>query len=601
MSFFKSTTKLGLSLVCSLGISVGLYSCLTPKQQTSNAAAAPRILVFSKTMGWKHTSIPNGIAAIQKLGQENSFRVDTTKNAAYFNQDSLKNYQAVVFLSTTLNVLNAQQQVAFERYIQAGGGFVGIHAAADTEYDWPWYNKLVGAYFASHPNNPNVRKATIDVLDNTHAATAGLPARWERNDEWYNYKSINPDVKVLAKLDEKTYEGGTNGDNHPIVWYHEYDGGRAFYTGLGHTEESFADPQMLTHILGGIKYAMGERKPLDYSKSYGVMVPEENRFVRTVLHTDLNEPMELAVAPDGRIFYGERDGSLFVYNPQTRQHSVAREFPVETKEGLGLLGVTLDPDFKTNNYIYVFYSPDKEKYKHYISRFIVTPDNKIDVASEKVLVQIPVELEASAHHGGSLTFDKDGNLVIATGDNTVPFQSNGHAPIDEIPGRIIYDAQRSAGNTNDLRDKILRIKPQPDGTYTIPEGNLFPKGTANTRPEIYTMGLRNPYRITTHPASGVVYWGEIGPDSGKDSPLQGPQGYDEFNQAKKAGNFGWPYFIGDTKPYLDYDFATKTAKGPFNPAAPLNNSPNNTGLQNLPPAQKALIFIPAVLQALFRH
>jgi len=591
MSFLKSTTKLSFSLVCSLGISVGLYSCLNPKQQASKSTT-PRVLVFSKTAGWNHTSIPNGIAAIQKMGQENSFRVDTTKNSAYFVQDSLKNYQTVIFLSTTQNVLNAQQQVAFERYIQAGGGFVGIHAAADTEYEWPWYNKLVGAYFASHPNNPNVRKAVVDVLDNTHPSTVGLPARWDRNDEWYNYRSINPEVKVLAKLDEKTYEGGTNGDNHPIAWYHEYDGGRAFYTGLGHTEESFADPQMLKHILGGITYAMGEKKPLDYSKSYAVLVPEENRFVRTVLHNDLNEPMELAVAPDGRIFYGERDGSLFVFNPQTRQNSVVREFPVETKEGLGLLGITLDPDFKSNNYIYVFYSPNKEKYKHYISRFTFTADNKIDVTSEKILVQIPVELEPSAHHGGSLTFDKDRNLVIATGDNTVPFQSNGHAPIDEIPGRIIYDAQRSAGNTNDLRGKILRIKPQPDGTYTIPEGNLFPKGMANTRPEIYTMGLRNPYRITTNPKSGVVYWGEIGPDSGKDSPLQGPQGYDEFNQAKKAANFGWPYFIGDTKPYLDYDFASKTAKGPFNPTASVNNSPNNTGLQNLPNPQKAMIWYP---------
>jgi cytochrome c len=145
-----------------------------------------------------------------------------------------------------------------EGYIKGGGGFVGVHAAADTEYEWPWYNKLVGAYFKSHPNNPNVRKAVIDVVDKNHRATASLPEKWERSDEWYNYKDINPALKVLAKLDEKSYEGGENADNHPIIWYHEYDGGRAFYTGGGHTEESFSDPVFMQHLLGGIEYAMGE-------------------------------------------------------------------------------------------------------------------------------------------------------------------------------------------------------------------------------------------------------------------------------------------------------------------------------------------------------
>lgn len=618
MSIFKITSKIWLIMLALLGASAGLYSCLNTKKQASQVVTTPRILVFSKTMGWKHTSIPSGIAAIQKLGRENNFVVDTTKNSRYFTDDSLRNYQAVIFLSTTLNVLNAQQQVAFERYIQAGGGFVGVHAAADTEYEWPWYNKLVGAYFASHPNNPNVRKATVEVTDQTHISTTGLPARWERDDEWYNYRSIYPGIKILANLDENTYEGGTNGKNHPIAWYHEFDGGRAFYTGGGHTDESFSEPLFVNHMLGGIKYAIGEAKPLDYSKSYAVLVPEENRFVKTILANDLNEPMELAVAPDGRVFYGERTGKLSVYNPATRQATLVRQFPLVQKEGLGLLGLTLDPDFARNNYIYIYYTPEPEdpKYKkllppdykadaktievinankvlkHYISRFTVKPDNTLDVASEKVLLQIPIELEASAHHGGSMTFDKDKNLIIATGDNTVPFQSNGHAPIDEIPGRIIYDAQRSAGNTNDLRGKILRIRPEANGTYTIPEGNLFSKGTAQTRPEIYTMGLRNPYRLATHPLSGNVYWGEIGPDAGKDSPEQGPKGYDEFNQAKKPGNYGWPYFIGDAKPYNDYDFASKKAGAPFNPAAPVNNSPNNTGLQNLPPAQKAMIWYP---------
>jgi cytochrome c len=219
---------------------------------------ASGVLVFSRTEGYYHESIPDGIAAIQKLGSENGFRVDTTKDASKFTLENLRKYKAIVFLSTTQDVLDSEQERAMETYIRSGGGFVGVHAAADTEYNWPWYNKLVGAYFKSHPNNPNVRKATINVTEKGHPATRDLPEQWERSDEWYNYKDINPDLKVLAKLDETSYEGGENGDNHPIIWYHEYDGGRAFYTGGGHTKESFQDTVFMKHLLGGIEYAMGD-------------------------------------------------------------------------------------------------------------------------------------------------------------------------------------------------------------------------------------------------------------------------------------------------------------------------------------------------------
>ncbi len=260
-------TKKLLAITAFLSVAIFVGGC-KPEAKTAeetnsesvaaNASNASRVLVFSRTKGYYHESIPSGIEAIQKLGSENGFQVDTTKDASKFTADNLKKYSAIIFLSTTQDVLNDEQQKAMEGYIRGGGGFVGIHAAADTEYDWPWYNKLVGAYFKSHPNNPNVRKATVNVIDKTHPATRELPDKWERMDEWYNYKDINPDLKVLAKLDEKSYEGGENGDNHPTIWYHEYDGGRAFYTGGGHTKESFADPVFMKHILGGIEYAMGE-------------------------------------------------------------------------------------------------------------------------------------------------------------------------------------------------------------------------------------------------------------------------------------------------------------------------------------------------------
>jgi cytochrome c len=555
----------------------------------------PRVLVFTKTKGFHHESIPAGIAAVQKLGKDHGFSVDTTTDATYFKESTLKKYKAVIFLNTTGNVLNGDEQVQLERYIQAGGGFLGVHAAADTEYDWPWYNKLVGAWFLSHPGNPNVRKATVILTDTAYQRMAGLPEHWERTDEWYNYKNINPDIKVLATLDENTYEGGTNGDHHPIAWYHDFDGGRSAYIGGGHTNESYSEPLYLQHLLAGIKYAMGTDNVLDYSKAYAVKTPEENRFTKVLLSDDLNEPMELGVAPDGRVFFVERRGTFFKYDPVTKATTLLHTFPVLPDDkigfGNGMLGMTLDPDFSKNNYIYFFYTPNKTPATQYVSRFTLGKNDSLDLKSEKVILQIPLELEVSAHTGGSMAWDKNKNLFISTGDNTVPFASEGYAPIDEIPGRITFDAQRSAGNTNDLRGKVLRIHPEADGSYTIPEGNLFAKGTAGTRPEIYTMGCRNPYRISVDPATSILYWGEVGPDAGEDGK-QGPRGYDEINQAKKAGNYGWPYFVGDSKPYHAYNFATKEIGALFNPEAPVNNSPLNTGLKTLPPTQKAMIWYP---------
>ena len=213
-----------------------------------------RILVFSKTAGFRHSSIKAGKEALLKMGAENNWRVDTTEDAAYFTAVTLKHYDAVVFLNTTGNVLNDEQQNAFEKYIQSGKGYAGIHAATDTEYDWPWYCKLAGANFSSHPKQQN---AILHVTDSTHASTKHLPHSWPRFDEWYNFKNQHADVKTVLTIDEKSYEGGTNGDYHPMAWYHEYDGGKAFYTALGHTEASYSEANFLLHILGGLNYVMG--------------------------------------------------------------------------------------------------------------------------------------------------------------------------------------------------------------------------------------------------------------------------------------------------------------------------------------------------------
>jgi len=217
----------------------------------------PKVLVLSKTKGYYHTSIPDGIAAIQKIGKENGFLVDTTTDATHFKDDILKQYAAVVFLSTTGDVLDTVQEASFKRYITAGGGFMGIHAATDTEYDWGWYGQLVGGYFESHPET---QKATLEVVNPHHSATKDLPQKWSRTDEWYNFKSLNPNMKVLLTIDEASYKGGKNGSHHPMAWYHESAGGRAFYTSLGHTKESYQDVLFLKHLTGGLLYVIGEKK-----------------------------------------------------------------------------------------------------------------------------------------------------------------------------------------------------------------------------------------------------------------------------------------------------------------------------------------------------
>jgi cytochrome c len=544
-----------------------------------------RVLVFSKTSGYRHESIGDGKIALLKLGKENNFGVDTTENARAFTEENLKKYNAVIFLSTTQDVLNPVQQSAFKRYIEAGGGFVGIHAAADTEYEWPWYGKLVGAYFKSHPKT---QQATIKKVQDF--GKASIPDSWTRTDEWYNYKNISDKIKVILTLDEGSYEGGENGENHPIAWHQDFGNGRAFYTGLGHTKESYTEKEFLEHVLDGINYAIGDGEEIDYDKATSRMVPEENRFTKTVLDFNLAEPTEMAVLPDSRILFIERRGNVKLYTPEDGKVTVVNTFNCYTKEEDGMIGLAADPNFAKNNWIYVFYSHPTRS-ANVLSRFVFK-DNKIDMTSEKELLEVAVQRQTCCHTGGSLAFGPDGNLFVSTGDNTSPFESNGFSPSDERPGRAPFDAQKSSANTNDLRGKILRIHPEPDGTYTIPEGNLFQKGEEGTRPEIYVMGCRNPYRISVDQRTGFLYWGEVGPDAGEDDSLRGPRGYDEVNQAKKAGFFGWPYFVGKNYPYAKFDFAANKAGQRWDPKTPMNNSPNNTGKKNLPEVSPPFIWYP---------
>jgi cytochrome c len=231
-----------------------LVSASVPAASTSSGL---RILVFSKTAGFRHDSIPAAVQALRELGARNGIRVDATEDAAVFSDTSLARYDVVVFLLTTGDVLDGGQQAALQRYVRAGGGYAGVHSASDTEHDWPWYGGLVGAYFRTHPA---IQSATVTVADQRDLSTRGLPRRWTRTDEWYGF-STNPRgaVRVLATLDERTYAPGDSamGGDHPIAWSHRYDGGRAWYTAGGHTSESYSEPFFRAHLLGGILWAAG--------------------------------------------------------------------------------------------------------------------------------------------------------------------------------------------------------------------------------------------------------------------------------------------------------------------------------------------------------
>ncbi|MFC1260353.1 PQQ-dependent sugar dehydrogenase [Streptomyces sp. CC302I] len=322
---------------------------------------------------------------------------------------------------------------------------------------------------------------------------------------------------------------------------------------------------------------------------------------------ETGEPMTLAVLPDRSVLHTSRDGTLRLTDAAGNT-AVAGKLDVYSHDEEGLQGVAVDPGFAANRFVYLYYAPRLDTPAvdapadgtaadfapfdgvNRLSRFVLRTDGTLDASSEKKILDVPASRGLCCHVGGDIDFDAAGNLYLSTGDDTNPFASDGYTPIDERASRNpAYDAQRSSGNTNDLRGKILRIKVNADGSYSVPSGNLFPPGTARTRPEIYAMGFRNPFRMSVDKATGTVYVGDYGPDAGTANASRGPAGQVEFNRVTKAGNFGWPYCTGDNDAYVDHDFAAGAAGTTFSCAAPKNTSPRNTGLTDLPPAQPAWI------------
>lgn len=606
-----------LRALAATAAAVALALCLTsvPAQADEAEQDTFSALIFSKTTGFRHDSIPHGIALYEALAEEHGFETEHTEDAEVFNDEDLARFDVVIWLSTTGDVLDQDQQAAFEDYVQEGGGYVGVHSASDTHYDWEWYGELVGAYFSSHP--PGTQDAEVMVNDRAHPSTDMLPASWERHDEWYDF-DVSPrgDVHVLAGLNEASYEdqvdpAGQMGFDHPIAWCQVYDGGRSWYTGGGHTIESYAEPEFSEHLLGGLQWAAGQVEgdcgatQWDNFEKVTLAQGEEN----------VGEPMGMAVLPDGRVMHTSRNGQVSLWSPDTYSTATLADVPVYDHDEDGLQGVALDPDFEENGWVYLYYAPvldgvpagaapedgepeDFEPYEAHnnLSRFqfVDGEEPTLDLESEQVILEVEATRGMCCHVGGDIDFDPDGNLLLSTGDDTSAFGSDGYSPHDERESRNpAFDAQRSSGNTNDLRGKLIRVSVNEDGSYDVPEGNLFPPESSDgelTRPEIFAMGLRNPFRFSVDQEDGSVYLADYGPDAPEADPERGPQNTVTWHHITEPVNIGWPYCIGNNSPYVDHDFDEGTSGEAFDCDAPVNDSPRNTGLEETPPITPAAIW-----------
>ncbi|MFF4762261.1 ThuA domain-containing protein [Streptomyces sp. NPDC001292] len=554
-------------------------------------APAFRALLFTKAVGYVHGSIPAGIAMVKEEAAKHNFEVVQTADSSVFADDKLAGFDVIIMLQNSGMVWDtAAQREAMQNYVHRGGGVVAIHNTLDMgiEDEFPWWDDVIngGAHMPAH--SPGVLKGTAKVADRVHPSTKSLPERWERPEEWYNFDA-NPrgDVHVLVTADETTYNpgGAAMGYDHPISWCRKAEGGKVWATAMGHDSASYSEPGFRDHVIGGVKWAAGA-EPGDCGGTVW------GGYEKVTLDDNTADPMELDVAADGRVFYIQRAGEVKIYDPASHSTTTAGKLDVYTGGEDGLVGMELDPAFKDNHWIYLYYSPaGSAEDVNRLSRFTVK-DNTLDPASEKKLLDVPAYRDRTfpepGHTGGAVEFGPDRTLYLGTGDDVPPNLDpnwQGYAPLDWRKGKQMLDSARTAGNTNDLRGKILRIKPTDSGGYVIPKGNLFDKGTPKTRPEIYAMGFRNPFRFTVDPKTGYVHVSDYGPDRGLPTTDRGPEGLVEYNVIKQPGNYGWPFCHGDNQPYAPFDPDTGEIGPKFDCDKPVNPSPNNTGLTELPKAQ----------------
>ena len=679
-----------------------------------------KVLAFTEARDETHSSTSEGVDALQDLGRKHNFSVSEARSSSgVFTESNLKRYRAVVFLNTAGDVLSASEQTAFENYYKDGGGFLGVHSAIVTEPDWQFLTDLLG----TRATGPAAALATakIKVADRVHDAGKSLPEYWQFSDEYYNFTSnVRGFSHVLATVDETTYSGGTMGFDHPVAWCKDYQGGRSFYTAVGHTRNGFKSDTMRRHLAGAIEWTAGESDPV-YSDC-GATVLANYEQVKVTAPPNINEPIGFDQLPDGRLIQTTRDGRVRLHDPETGSSDVIAQIPVYTNSEDGLYGPAVDNNFAANKWVYLYYSPVRMEGIVGVQRQAVPGGDaarqradlrprpgdvrQLDGLLPALALQVrrhrrrrrrpPRPRERAEDHEGRgrprgvlprrrrhrlrppqqpLARDRRRHAGRLGGCEPVPAvqrhederdpepqragRRHRHVHADvrrpddradraavrqrgdrggargaaehhrrgrgERPGRRSRgqlpwrpvaderaaddgarrpctvttaqegnwfvaphnDARRGATNTNDLRGKVLRIKVGADGSYSIPKGNMFREDSAKTRPEIYAMGFRNPFRIQVD-SDGVAYVTDYSPDSRAPGQLRGPAGTGRVEIVRKPSNYGWPMCYGPELPMYMFDFNTQTTFGEQfdcgdDDRAPANTSRWNTGLRHGPP------------------
>jgi cytochrome c len=521
-------------------------STTTAAPQAEVPSGKVRVLVFSRTEGFRHDSIEPGIEWFEAQ-EDDGFEVTATEEPDAFTEQGLAEFDVVVFLNTTGDVLGPDEQAAFETWLEGGGGYVGLHAAADTEYDWPWYGEMLGAWFTSHPLIFQEAEVTTEVADDP---TVGhLEPTFTHTDEWYNFdRNPRDSADVLLSIDESTATYAHDGKpvteftmdgDHPVAWSRQQGGGRVWYSNLGHLKEDWDLDWFKEHVRAGVEWAAA---------------PE--RISTRVVTEDIEAPVALDVADSGLVFWIERTGDLEVWDPASGTLRTAARLDTRVEGEGGLIGLRLAPDAAETGDVYLYRTMPSEgpEATNALQRLTFDDDCRLDQIKAETILEVPNQL--AGHQGGDIQFLPDGTLLLATGDNTDNV-ADGYAPIGGTGEPETVDARRTSGSATDLRGKILRIN--TDGS--IPEGNLFPADGSKGAPEIYVMGARNPYRIAVAP-DGRIWWGDIGPDATAAGD-RGPQGFDELNTSASPGDHGWPRCVGDRKPYLEHDLGTGVSGPPY--------------------------------------
>ncbi len=525
----------------------------TPSQPTPQAGPQNAFEVLVLGAGAAGATVD----AVRDLGRQNGFGVTVAGDASGFTEANLKRYRAVILAGTSGDVLSDAQQAAFEAYFTEGGGFLAVGDAIATEPEWQFLTDVLGARAKGAAAAP--AEATIKVADRGHAASRDLPLAWRHTDSYLNFdRNVRGVAHVLATVDERTYAGGTMGFDHPIAWCKDYKGGRSFYTGVN----SFAGAEAGKHLEGAIEWAAGVADPV-YSDC-GATIVANYQQTKISAPPNLNEPIGFDVLPDGRVIQTARNGQLRLHDADKGETKVIAEIPVYTNSEDGLYGPAIDNDFATNQWVYLYYAPPtvrirkcdgtladvttptgsapdtaadpcvwQDTWQGYFQlsrfKFVDGANPRLDLASEQKILQVPNNRGACCHVAGDIDFDTHNNLWLVTGDDTPSGGGNsgGFSPHnDQMTAGGLYnaphvDARRSSLNTNDLRGKVLRITVKADGSYDVPAGNLFAPGTDKTRPEVYAMGFRNPFRIQVD-SNDVAYVTDYSPDSATPEKFRGP-------------------------------------------------------------------------------